>query len=193
MRCSICGAKLKKEGDICINCYKAYQEEEDLKKDVKVKLKLKRKYSISYEFRKYAELIIIFILAILGCIAFENGWAAFFGVLLLILTIGLLLFLDKRIANATTATFYEKKVVYTFKFLFFDTHKVVKYTDLKDVTYYQTFRQKKFGYGDLCVYAKGAIPGATLLNGFQIKNIENVKEVLDQIGEIVGPLFQNEN
>lgn len=192
MRCSICGAKLKKEGDICINCYKAYQEEEDLKKDVKVKLKLKRKYSIAYEFRKYTELIIIFILAILGCIAFENGWAAFFGVLLLIVTLGLLLFLDKRIANSTTATFYEKKVEYTFKFLFFDTHKVVKYTDLKDVTYYQTFRQKKFGYGDLCVYAKGAIPGATLLNGFQIKNVENVKEVLEQIGEIVGPLFQGE-
>lgn len=193
MRCSICGAKLKKDGDICINCYKAYQEEEDLKKDVKVKLKLKRKYSIAYEFRKYMELIIIFILAILGCIAFENIWAALLGVLLLIVTMGLLLFLDKRIANSTTATFYEKKAVYTFKFLFFDTQKVVKYTDLKDVTYYQTFRQKKFGYGDLCVYAKGAIPGATLLNGFQIKNVENVKEVLEQIGEIVGPLFQKEN
>lgn len=193
MRCSICGAKLKKEGDICINCYKAYQEEEDLKKDVKVKLKLKRKYSIAYEFRKYMELIIIFILAILGCIAFENIGAALLGVLLLIVTMGLLLFLDKRIANSTTATFYEKKAVYTFKFLFFDTQKVVKYTDLKDVTYYQTFRQKKFGYGDLCVYAKGAIPGATLLNGFQIKNVENVKEVLEQIGEIVGPLFQKEN
>ena len=193
MRCSICGAKLKKEGDICINCYKAYQEEEDLKKDVKVKLKLKRKYSIAYEFRKYMELIIIFILAILGCIAFENIWAALLGVLLLIVTMGLLLFLDKRIANSTTATFYEKKAVYTFKFLFFDTQKVVKYTDLKDVTYYQTFRQKKFGYGDLCVYAKGVIPGATLLNCFQIKNVENVKEVLEQIGEIVGPLFQKEN
>ena len=193
MRCSICGAKLKKEGDICINCYKAYQEEEDLKKDVKVKLKLKRKYSIAYEFRKYMELIIIFILAILGCIAFENIWAALLGVLSLIVTMGLLLFLDKRIANSTTATFYEKKAVYTFKFLFFDTQKVVKYTDLKDVTYYQTFRQKKFGYGDLCVYAKGAIPGATLLNGLQIKNVENVKEVLEQIGEIVGPLFQKEN
>ena len=193
MRCSICGAKLKKEGDICINCYKAYQEEEDLKKDVKVKLKLKRKYSIAYEFRKYMELIIIFILAILGCIAFENIWAALLGVLLLIVTMGLLLFLDKRIANSTTATFYEKKAVYTFKFLFFDTQTVVTYTDLKDVTYYQTFRQKKFGYGDLCVYAKGAIPGATLLNGFQIKNVENVKEVLEQIGEIVGPLFQKEN
>ena len=28
MRCSICGAKLKKAGDICTTCYKAYQEVE---------------------------------------------------------------------------------------------------------------------------------------------------------------------
>lgn len=190
MRCSICGAKLKKEGDICINCYKAYQEEEDLKKDVKVKLKIKRKYSIAYEFRKYTELICILILAVLGCLTFENPWAAFWGILLLFVILGVLFFLDKRIANATTVTFYERKMIYTFNFWIFDTHKVVKYTDLKDVTYYQTHRQKKFGYGDLCVYAKGAIPGATLLNGFQIKNVENVKEVLEQVGKIVQPFFQ---
>lgn len=193
MRCSICGAKLKKEGDICVNCYKTYQEEEDLKKDVNVKLKVKRKYAIAYEFYKYSELICILILAALGCIAFGNIWSAILGVLLLVVTLGLLFFLDKRIANATTATFYEKKMEYTFKFLFFDTKKIVKYTDLKDVTYYQTRRQKKYGYGDLCVYAKGAIPGATLLNGFQVKNVENVKEVLEQIGEIVSPLFQGED
>ena len=30
MRCSICGAKLKKDGDICTNCYKEFQEEEKL-------------------------------------------------------------------------------------------------------------------------------------------------------------------
>lgn len=192
MRCSICGAKLKKEGDICINCYKTYQEEEDLKKDVNVKLKIKRKYSISYEFYKYTELIIIVILAALGCIGLGSIWGGLLGALVLLLALGLLFFIDKRIANATTVTFYEKKMIYTFNFLFFDTHKVVKYTDLKDIGYYQTHRQKKFGYGDLCVYAKGKIPGATLLNGFQIKNIENVSEVLKQIGEIVGPLFQPE-
>ena len=33
MRCSICGAKLAKEGDICKNCYKEFQEEEELKKE----------------------------------------------------------------------------------------------------------------------------------------------------------------
>lgn len=193
MRCSICGAKLKKEGDICVNCYKAYQEEEDLKKDVKVKLKIKRKYSVKYEIKKYYWIILIFILAAILCMASGSVWEGLLCILLLVVLLGALLFLDKRIANATTATFYEKKMVYTFKFLFFDTHKVVKYTDLKDVSYYQTHLQKKLGYGDLCVYAKGAIPGATLLNGFQIKNIEDVENVLGKIGEIVKPLFQGAN
>lgn len=192
MRCSICGAKLKKPGDICINCYKAYQEEEDLKKDVNVKLKIKRKYSISYEFHKYIEIILILILASLACLSFNNITGCLFGFLILVLILGFLFFVDKRIALGTTATFYERKMVYTFKFLFFDTHKVVKYTDLKDISYYQTFRQKKYGFGDLCVYAKGAIPGATLLNGFQIKNVENVKDVLEKIKEIVGPVLQGE-
>ena len=72
--------------------------------------------------------------------------------------------------------------------LFFDTEKTVKYSDLADITYFQTFSQKRFGYGDLCVYAKGAIPGTTIFNGFQLKNVENVDEVLNQIGEIVGKI-----
>ena len=101
---------------------------------------------------------------------------------------GFLLFIDKRIAMATQVIFYEKKAVYTFKLLFINVEKVVKYTDLKDITYYQTLRQKRFGYGDLCIYARGVIPGATLLNGFQIKNVENVTEILKKIGEIVGPI-----
>ena len=46
--------------------------------------------------------------------------------------------------------------------------------------------QKKFGYGDICVYAKGIIPGVGFFGGFQIKNVENVQENLDKIGEILG-------
>ena len=38
MKCSICGARLKKEGDICKNCYKEFQEEEELKKDTNEQL-----------------------------------------------------------------------------------------------------------------------------------------------------------
>ena len=188
MRCSICGAKLKKEGDICINCYKKYQEEEDLKKDVNEQLKIKRKYSIGYEFIKYGWLILIFILSAMGCFAFSNVLEGTLCLVIFVVLMGFLLFWDKRIAMATKAVFYEKKMVYTFKFLFFDTEKTVKYSDLADITYFQTFAQKRFGYGDLCVYARGVIPGTTIFNGFQLKNVENVKEVLEEISEIVGAI-----
>lgn len=186
MKCKICGAELKKDGDICINCYKKYQEEEELKKDVKELLKFKRKYSIPYEIVKYLWIFIIFILSSIVCISTGGILEELLVILIFLVVIGLLFFLDKRIAIGTQVIFYEKKVVYTFNFLFIHTQKVVKYTDLRDITYYQTLKQKRFGYGDLCVYAKGTFPGATLLNGFQIKNVENVKEVLETIGKVIG-------
>lgn len=186
MRCSICGAKLKKEGDICSNCYKEYQEEETLKKDVNEVFKLKRKYSIAYVIRRYIELLIIFILCLVIFLFSKRILEAFLVLLIFAGVMGILLFLDKRVSAATRATFYETKVVYNFKFLFFNTTKVVKYSDITDISYYQTLRQKSVSFGDICIYAKGAIPGATLLNGFQVKNVENVEETLATLREIVG-------
>ena len=110
------------------------------------------------------------------------------ALLIFAVILGILFFLDKRIARGTKAIFYEKKVVYTFNFLFIHKEKVVKYSDLKDITYFQTHRQKKLGYGDLCIYAKGLLPGTNLLNGFQIKNVTDVAETLEKIGGIVGNL-----
>ena len=68
---------------------------------------------------------------------------------------------------------------------------LIKYADIKDVTYFQKIRQKKHGFGDLCFYARGPIPGTTLLNGFQIKNVEDVEGTLEKIGEIVRPFIQD--
>lgn len=186
MKCSICGARLTKEGDICKNCYKEFQEEEELKKDTKEQLKLKRKYSISYEVHKYTELIIICILSMVVCISAGGAWESLAVIGIFAVIFGFLFFLDKRLAMATKAVFYEKKVVYTFDLGFINTTKVVKYEDISDVRYFQTRRQKKFGFGDLCVYAKGVIPGAGYFGGFQIKNIEDVQGNLEKIGEILG-------
>ena len=181
MRCSICGAKLKKEGDVCSNCYQEFQEDEELKKDVKEVLKVKRKYLIKYEILRYIEIIIVFSLCLLGLLG-SKSFLEFLGTALLFAVVmGFLLFWDKRVANGTTATFYEKKAVYEFKFLLFNTTKVVKYKDIKDVAIYQTRRQKRLGMGDICIY-----PGMTLINGFQIKDVENVNETLQQIKEVIG-------
>lgn len=186
MKCSICGAKLKKEGDICKNCYKEFQEEEELKKDTNEQLKLKRKYTIAYEFYKYLELIVICVLSMIVCIAAGGLLESLAVIGIFLLVFGLLFFIDKRIAMATKVVFYEKKAVYTFNLGFIDTCKTVKYEDIGDVRIFQTRRQKKFGYGDICVYAKGLIPGVGFFGGFQIKNVENVQENLDKIGEILG-------
>ncbi len=186
MRCSICGAKLKKEeGDICVNCYKEYQEEEELKKDVNEQLRIKRKYSISYEILKYMEIIVIFLLTIVVLLLSGKIFETVLLIGISLIILGFLFFIDKRIAIGTLAIFYEKKVTYTFKFLFFNVKKTIKYSDISDVRVFQTHRQKKFGYGDLCIYGKGIIPGSSFINGFQIKNIENVLDALVEVGKIV--------
>ena len=189
MRCRICGAKLRNEGDICSSCYKLYQEEESLKKDVSEKLVVKRKYSIGYNLARYYWIFIIFILSVVVCLTGKDFLPILGLVGGLIVVLGLLLFLDKRLANATKAVFYEKKAVYTFDFLFIHTEKMVKYDDISDITVFPpTIWQRRYNFGDICVYAKGVFPGASLLNGFQVKNVENASEVLDKIGEVVGPL-----
>ncbi len=99
---------------------------------------------------------------------------------------GLLFFLDKRIAKGTKAVFYDTKVVYQFHFWVINTDKTVKYENITEALIYKpSFSQKRTNLGDLCVYAKGTLPGATLLNGFQIKNVEDPETVLEQISEII--------
>jgi uncharacterized membrane protein YdbT with pleckstrin-like domain len=187
MKCKICGSKLANENaDICLNCYKKYQEEEDLKKDVNEKLVVKRRYKISYILLKWLELILIFILTILAFIAYSKFLEAFLCFLICAGIMIVILAFSKRIAKNTRAVFYDKKVVYTSKNLFYNTQKVLKYTDLKDISIYQSHRQRKSGFGDIIFYTKSTVPGASFFKGFQIKDVENVKQVIPDIVSITG-------
>lgn len=185
MKCKICGAELKKEGDICKDCYQKYQEEEDLKNDKNVRLKIKSAYKVEYEIKKYSEFDFFMILMMVIFAVSKQFLSAFIIFAAFIVIELVLFFIDKKFAIGTTVTLYDKKMVYRRNAFFIHRVKTVKYSDLSDVSYYQTRRQKSLGMGDLCVYAKGKIPGKTLLNGFQIKNVANVSDVLNQIGEIV--------
>lgn len=187
MRCRICGAKLAKENaDICINCYKEYQEEEELKKDVNERLVVKRKYKITYVLLQWMEAITILIISTLGLVAVGKPMEAILCAIFSCLIIVVVLAIRKRIAKGTKAVFYETKVVYTVKNWLYNNEKVIKYTDIKDITVFQTFRQKKMNFGDICFYVKSNIPGVAFFNGFQIKDVENVAETLQSITEIIG-------
>ncbi len=186
MRCRICGAKLAKENaDICLNCYKEFQEQEDLKNDVNERLVVKRKYKISYVLLKWFELIVILTIATLWMFLIKPLSAILCAIISIMIMI-IILAVSKRISKNTKAVFYDKKVVYTSKNWFYNTEKVIKYSDIKDVSVFQTFRQKKMKFGDVCFYVKTNVPGAGFFKGFQIKDVENISETLQKIAEIIG-------
>ncbi|MCI8276392.1 MAG: hypothetical protein HFJ46_00365 [Clostridia bacterium] len=181
MKCKRCGAKLNKEGDICKNCYKKILEEEELEKDVNELLKLKRKYIPAYEVYNLADVIIVFCLVIISFLAMQAFLNAFLSLFILVVVIAILLLIKKRLAVATRCVFYEKKIKYNFDFLFIHNEKVIKYDDIKDISYYQTRRQKKYDLADLYVYVKytGLIGGMSLKNmPNAIKNLEKIKSIV---------------
>lgn len=187
MRCRICGAKLEKENaDICLNCYKDFQEEEELKKDTNERLVVKRKYKISYTLLKWFEAILILTVSTLGMFAVNKPFEALLCAFISLIVIVVILAVSKRIAKGTKVIFYDKKAVYTVRNFLYNNQKVIKYTDIKDITVFQTYRQKKMKFGDICVYVKSNVPGAAFFKGFQIKDVENISETLEKIYEIVG-------
>lgn len=187
MRCRICGAKLEKENaDICLNCYKDFQEEEELKKDTNERLIVKRKYKISYTLLKWFEAILILTVSTLGMFAVNKPFEALLCAFISLIVIAVILAVSKRIAKGTKVIFYDKKAVYTVRNFLYNNQKVIKYTDIKDITVFQTYRQKKMKFGDICVYVKSNVPGAAFFKGFQIKDVENISETLEKIYEIVG-------
>ena len=44
MKCKICGAELRKDGDICNKCYEKLVKEEEIENDKKALYELKMKY-----------------------------------------------------------------------------------------------------------------------------------------------------
>lgn len=187
MRCRICGAKLAKENaDICLNCYNDYQESEELKEDTNERLVVRRKYKISYTLLKWIEAIFILVVATLGMFAINKPFEALLCALISLIIIVVILAISKRIAKGTKVVFYDKKAVYTVRNFLYNNQKVIKYTDIRNISFFQTYRQKKMNFGDICVYVKSNVPAAAFFKGFQIKDVENITETINKINEIVG-------
>ena len=86
MKCRICGAKLTKENaDICVECYRKYQEEEDLKKDTNELYRVNFDFAVGYSIVKHLEIILIIAVAAIGCFALSNIKAGISGVVMLVL------------------------------------------------------------------------------------------------------------
>lgn len=178
MRCKICGAKLRKEGDICKACYEEYCKEEALEKDTKEILKLGRKYLPKYQLTRYGDWYVVFIIIFL---VFISQKQVLFSIVSLLISFAILLtallWAKKRAVN-TTCTFYEKKIVFQYK----SKRKTIAYSDLKNITYYQNFFQKVFHLGDIQFHPES---GTYIIGGFEIKDVPDIEENWSKIQEII--------
>lgn len=174
MKCRICG-KTVKDKDLCEDCADIKNE----KKSKKEVLTIKRKYSLKYELFRNIYLYVIFILA--GVMT-EKASGMLLSILLMILTLGFILFWNKRIAKATTCKFYNTKIEFKCKFGIIDTQREILYKNLENTNKEQTFWQKRFDLGDIYIYAKKGILYTT---GIEIKNVPNFKETYEKINQLI--------
>lgn len=181
MRCKICGAELRKEGDICKDCYAEYVEgekiKEELNSDKNVILRLHRKYIPKYQLTRYGDYYVLAIIIILAFIAQKQIlWLILSIIGMIALLIGVLAY-NKRKAINTTCTFYQDKVIWKNK----DNIKIMKYEEISDITYYQKRLQKKYDIADVQFRPK---KGFYPINGFEIKNVPNFVDTWQKICDI---------
>lgn len=178
MKCRICGAKLRKDGDICKSCYEEYCKEEALEKDVKEVYKIHRKYLPTYQLIKYFDWIFVAVFVFIALLFQKQIFYAACFLLVSLIALGVALFLAKRRAINTTCIFYSKKVVLKYK----DRKKTLPYADLKEITYYQNFFQKLFKLADVQFRPE---EGSYLINGFEIKNVPDFDNTWKKIEDII--------
>ena len=127
MKCRICGKNVN-DGDVCEECIDMKQEKTS-QKDV---LTIKRKYLLKYELFRNIYLYVIFILA--GAMT-EKSSGMILSIVLLILTLGFILFWNKRISKATTCKFYNTKIDFKCKFWIIDRQREIQYKNLEFIKF----------------------------------------------------------
>ena len=188
MRCKMCGKELKKEGDICKNCYEKYKKEQNLRADNEQEIfRINRKYSPKFNLLKNGELIALVLIIILAGFSYYTKLVGVLIMILCLVSFGVWMFFNKKRALGTKTIFYETKLKYTAKYPLMNQEEIIAYDEIKDMAYFQTRSQKFFKVGDIRFYLNG------FLNGLTISDIPNVQENFNKIKDLINSTRKVEN
>lgn len=178
MNCKICGAELKREGEICNNCMNKLMEQQRLHNDVEKTYTFKQKFVFGYELARHMEQIGIVIFMIILLLSVNISYWRYAVLLGCIFGIAGILYLlyDEIIINSGTCTLYSYKLTYT-KGVFRKKTKQISFSEIEDISYQQGSIQKPFNVGTIIIKKKTR----NILDKFIM--IESVKDV--------GKVFEN--
>lgn len=185
MRCKMCGAELKREGELCNNCMNKVLKEEEKKADNVKVYEFRRKFVMGYQMSQHIESLFIAIIVsvVLILTASEFLIESIIFLILVILAETFIFLYDRYKINHSKCTFYMTKFIYK-KIVFFREQQLeISYSDVKELSYHQSRFEKIFGIGT--IYIKTSSKNL-LERNIYIDSIKNVDKVFQDIKERLG-------
>ena len=175
MKCKVCGAELKGNGEICTKCFNKQQKEKELAKDTELLYELNPTFKPIHELGRLGDALIVAIIIIV-VVTMNYGALAFGLLIVLYFFMAAAWFRHRRkVVKATSCKFYENKILYKDN----KKKKVFTYRDVKDITCYQTTFETLFSkFGDITISTN------ELFEKITINDIANAREEMNQIKTI---------
>lgn len=182
MNCKICGAELKKPGEMCNNCMNKLLEEQERRSDRSPVYTFKRQFVLGYELLKHIEQIGIVIFMIVVILSIDLAYwkyALLIGGLFALWGIASLFYLKLKI-NSGECTLYRTKLVFTQGIIKKKT-KEISFNDVEEVYYQLGNMQQLFKVGTIVIKRKTK----NLLDRYlYIESVKNIEVVFGKFEEL---------
>lgn len=183
MNCRICGAELKKDGELCTNCMNKLMKEQELRNDKSEVYSFKRSFVLGFEIFSHLEEIgvAVFLVVLLLANDFNQYWMYALGVGVVFAIVGLGYLLKQKLRmQREVCTLYRTKLVMT-KGWFKKKYLEIPFSEIEEIMYTQRKSQELFNIGTIVVKRKTR---NILERNLYIESVKNVQEVFGKIKEV---------
>ncbi len=183
MNCKICGAELKKPGELCNNCMNKLMKDQEIRNDKKEYYTFKKTFALGYELLRKIEQIGILILLIALLLSVDIGFWPYtlaLGVAYFLWLTLDMLYLRASI-NRGVCTLYRTKLVYK-EGIFRKKVVEIPYSDVEEIYYSVGNMQRVFHMGTIVIKRKTR---NILQRNFFIEPVKNIETVFGKIEELL--------
>lgn len=182
MNCKVCGAELKKPGELCNNCMNKLMKEQEMRNDKSPYYTFKRQFVLGYELLRHIEQvgIVIFLIALLLSVSLDYWkYALVIGVIFIVYGIVYIWNLKFKI-NSGECTLYRRKLVFKYGVI---KKQVIEipFEEIDEIYYSVGNMQKLFNMGTIVIKRKSR---NLLKRNLMIESVKNVEIVFEKIREV---------
>jgi len=182
MNCRICGAELKKDGELCNNCMNKLMQEQELRNDKSPVYTFKSSFVLGYELLRHCEQVGIAIFTIILVLSVDLKlwkYVVLGGCLFAIFGILYMIYLKFSISTVT-CTLYRTKLILK-RGIIRKKIREIPYSEIEEIYYQQGNMNKLFKNGTISIKRNTR----NLLDRIiSIESVKNIEQVFEKIKEV---------